>query len=85
MEFVCDRNRHLICVPYSITNLHHMAMCLKIKPCWFHGDHYDIPKRRISEIEAKCAIVDSRTIVRMIKEKFGGRSLEDWRNRGRRP
>lgn len=40
-----------------------MAEDLDIKRCWFHKDHYDIPKRRINEIESKCEMVSSREIV----------------------
>lgn len=40
--------RHLVCVPYSVENLHAMADALGIKRCWFHADasypHYDIPE-----------------------------------------
>ena len=68
MKYITDSKRHLICVPYSIENLHEMARVLDIKRCWFHKDHYDIPKRRIREIEAKCDIVSSRYIVQVIKE-----------------
>jgi Protein of unknown function (DUF4031) len=64
LEYLTDGKRHLICVPYSKENLHQMAEELGIKKCWFHGgNHYDIPKRRIAEIEAKCRMVDSREIV----------------------
>jgi len=35
----------------SIENLHLMAESLNIKRCWFHRDHYDIPKKRIIKIE----------------------------------
>ncbi|WP_413777116.1 DUF4031 domain-containing protein, partial [Streptococcus pneumoniae] len=52
--YYTDGKRHLVCLPYSKENLHKMALSLDIKKCWFHKDHYDIPKRRISEIEAKC-------------------------------
>jgi tetrahydromethanopterin S-methyltransferase subunit G len=45
-----------------------MAEDLGIKKCWFHKDHYDIPKRRIDEIEAKCEIVTSKEIVRIIND-----------------
>jgi Protein of unknown function (DUF4031) len=62
MKFLCDRYRHLVCSPYSIENLHKMADELKIKRCWFHKDHYDIPKRRIVEIHAKCRVVSSTDI-----------------------
>jgi len=44
-----------------------MALELNIKRCWFHKDHYDIPKLRIAEISSKCVIVSSKDIVRIIK------------------
>ena len=52
-----------MCVPYSIENLHKMADELGIDRCWFHKDHYDIPKKRIDEIKSKCTIVSSKEIV----------------------
>ena len=67
MIYLTDKKRHLICVPYSIENLHRMAEDLSIDRCWFHRDHYDIPKRRVEEIEAKCTIVSSREIVKIIR------------------
>ena len=67
MKYFTDRKRHLVCIPYSIENLHKMAEELGIKRCWFHKDHYDIPIRRIAEIEAKCSIVSSKEIVLIIK------------------
>lgn len=67
LKFYCDKHRHLVCVPYSIENLHLMAQELGIKRCWFHKDHYDIPKRRVAEIEAKCVVVSSREILKIIK------------------
>lgn len=65
--YYCDVKRHLVCVPYSIENLHKMAESLGIKKCWFHKDHYDIPIRRIKEITDKCELVTDREIV-MIKQ-----------------
>ena len=65
LKFFADQQRHLICTPYSIENLHRMAEELGLKKCWFHSGygngaaaaparprlaHYDIPKRRIDEI-----------------------------------
>lgn len=67
MRYLTDGKRHLICEPYSIENLHKMAEALGIKRCWFHKDHYDIPKRRIAEIEAKCEVVSSKEIVRIVR------------------
>ena len=67
MKFYCDDRRHLVCVPYSIENLHEMAKLLNIKRCWFHRDHYDIPKRRIEEIKSLCQIVSTKEIINIIK------------------
>ena len=65
--YLTDRKRHLVCFPYSIENLHQMADALKIGRHWFHKNHYDIPKRRIDEIENQCTIVSSKEIVKLIK------------------
>lgn len=71
LTFYCDDARHLVCVPYSIDNLHEMARQLGIKRCWFHAGakyaHYDIPKRRIREISAQCTVVSSREILEIVK------------------
>lgn len=69
--YYCDSIRHLVCYPYSIEGLHKMAETLGIKRCWFHNSpnhaHYDIPKKRIAEITAKCMLVDGKTILSIIK------------------
>lgn len=67
MKYLTDGKRHLICVPYTIENLHKMADDLGIKKCWFHTDHYDIPKSRVNEITNLCEIVSSKEIVRIIR------------------
>ena len=70
MKFYCDNKRHLVCVPYSVENLHEMAHKLGIKKCWYHsGDkpHYDIPKRRLNEVTEQCEIVSTREIYNIIK------------------
>ncbi len=69
LKFYCDNSRHLVCVPYSVENLHKMAEELGLNKCWFHaGDkpHYDIPKKRVAEIQAKCTVVTSREILSII-------------------
>lgn len=72
LRYYCDGLRHLVCVPYSVENLHRMAEILGIKRCWFHPSkghpHYDIPKRRIDEIRKRCKVVPGRVILRIIKE-----------------
>jgi hypothetical protein len=72
LEYVCDNGRHLVCRPYSIANLHRMAAELGIKRCWYHPskdhEHYDIPKTRIAEIQAKCTVVSGREILAIMRE-----------------
>ncbi|MBT6113985.1 MAG: DUF4031 domain-containing protein [Candidatus Marinimicrobia bacterium] len=63
-----DEKRHLVCLPYSIENLHLMADILCISRNWFHKNHYDIPKRRIEEMKSKCEVVRPREIVGIIKD-----------------
>jgi signal recognition particle subunit SEC65 len=73
MIFLTDGARHLICDPYSIENLHEMAKQLGIKPCWFHRSkypHYDVPKRRIAEIEAKCTLISSKDLLKIIQNQL---------------
>lgn len=70
LQYISDGKRHLICVPYTIANLHRMARELAINPCWYHAGkkpHYDIPKMRQAEINAKCLIVTSQEIIKIIK------------------
>jgi hypothetical protein len=72
MKYLCDDSRHLICEPYSIENLHKMAEDLGIKKCWYHAGkfpHYDIPKKRIEEITAKCEVIDSKELLLKIKQE----------------
>jgi len=72
----CDTARHLVCVPYSVEALHRMAEELGIKRCWYHpstsGPHYDIPKRRIAEIEGKSVVVPTKTILAICQGKWAG-------------
>lgn len=68
MKYFCDNKRHLVCKPYSLKNLHLMAKELGIKECWFHKNHYDIPKLRIKEITEKCVVVSPKEIVNIIRE-----------------
>lgn len=69
MIYLTDRKRHLTCVPYNINNLHKMAKNLNINRCFFHKNHYDIPIKRIKQIEEKCSVITSKEIVKIIKHK----------------
>lgn len=66
----CDNKRHLVCIPYSIENLHKMADELGISRCWFHKNHYDIPINRIEEITLKCTLISPKDIIRIIKGNY---------------
>jgi Protein of unknown function (DUF4031) len=67
LRYLTDGRRHLVCLPYSIDNLHRMADELGISRSWFHRDHYDLPKRRQAELEKKCEMVSPREIVRIAR------------------
>ncbi len=70
LEYFCDINRHLVCKPFSVENLHKMGKNLNIKRCWYHpgeNPHYDIPKKRIKEITEKCNLISSIDILKIIK------------------
>lgn len=69
LTYLTDGERHLVCVPYSIANLHKMAKDLEIKKCWFHKDHYDVPLTRQKEIEEKCEKVSAKVIVEIVNRK----------------
>jgi hypothetical protein len=68
--YVTDGKRHLVCIPYSVENLHEMAADLGIGRHWFHKNHYDIPKKRIDEISSKCTFVSSKDIVKIIRGTY---------------
>lgn len=74
LTYYCDSARHLVCVPFSLRNLHQMAVELDIHRCWFHNSpsypHYDIPKRRIAEVKARCTVVRGRDILAIIKGTY---------------
>lgn len=47
-----------------------MADQLKINRCWFHANskypHYDIPKKMVDSVLARCTIVSTREILQII-------------------
>ncbi len=68
--YFTDGKRHLVCIPYSTENLHAMAADLGIGRHWFHKNHYDIPQKRMDEIESKCTIVSSKDVVKIIRGTY---------------
>ena len=74
MRYITDGKRHLICIPYSIKNLHLMARNLAIGKWWYHKGgkknnypHYDIPKKDQKAIESLCDIVSPKELLTIIK------------------
>jgi hypothetical protein len=65
-----DHLRHLVAWPYNTANLHAMAEALGIGRHFYstrpHG-HYDIPARRIEEIESRTVRVRPREIIKIIR------------------
>jgi hypothetical protein len=47
-----------------------MARDLGINICWFHKNHYDIPKSRIQDVMERCTVVSPKDIVRIIKGEY---------------
>ena len=73
LEYLCDDARHLICLPYTIENLHKMAEDLNIHKARYHAGrhpHYDIPKKRIAEITAKCRVISGKELLTIINTKI---------------
>jgi hypothetical protein len=70
VRILYDEQRHLIAVPYSRDNLHKAAEMLGIKRCWFHKDHYDVPKRMMSRMsETVAEKVSPREIAKIVRGK----------------
>ena len=73
--------RHLVCVPYSVENLHAMADDLGIKRCWYHSGashaHYDVPKRRMATIGLRASLVTPREILAICKGEWDGVGTPD--------
>lgn len=74
VRFYHDAMRHLVCVPFSVENLHTMARELGIRRCWFHASkdhpHYDVPKRRVATIDQRSTLVTPREIIAIMKGTF---------------
>lgn len=73
VRYYADQERHLVCCPYGVQELHAMAEDLEIHRCWYHAGasrpHYDIPKRRVEAIltDPRITVVSPRTILAICK------------------
>jgi hypothetical protein len=69
ITYVTDK-KHLICVPYSIENLHKMAEKFGIGKSLFKINHYSLSKFNESAIERiskKCRIISTSNIIEVIR------------------
>jgi len=64
---VYDEQRHLACFPYSKDMLHIIAEQLGIKKCWFHKDHYDIPKHKQALVEKVAEKIPPKMLCAVIR------------------
>jgi len=62
LKILYDKDGRLICLPYSLDNLHEMAGELGLKKCWFEKGNYLIPHFREEEIKRKGSEVESGII-----------------------
>lgn len=70
LRYLCDENRHLICLPFSLENMKEMLFQLELKrkglskiPC---KRFYRIPFDRLEEIMAQCEVVAAWEILEII-------------------
>ena len=70
MQYYSDKQRHVVCIPYSIPNLHAMAQALGIKRSWYHihpYPHYDIPKYLQQHVADHSFVVSPKRILEIVK------------------
>jgi hypothetical protein len=68
ISILYDDQRHIVCQPFSLDNLHKVAEYLEIKKHWFHAKpypHYDAPKKWKPPVV--CELVSPRRILEICK------------------
>jgi hypothetical protein len=73
LTYFYDEQSHLVCRPFSLSNLHAMAADLGIKRCWFHNGgggrfpHYDVPNKLQAHVAANAVLISPRETLDIIK------------------
>lgn len=68
-----DSQRHLVCEPYSVENLHRMADDLGVGRHWYHAGarypHYDVPLTQWERYAAdpRVNVVSPRVILEVVR------------------
>lgn len=74
LTYFYDKNRHLVCLPYNVENLHLMARRLGISRSWFHGSkdnrhpHYDVPVSMMGHVGNSAVLLTPKGVVRLCQE-----------------
>ena len=70
LTYLCDQNRHLICLPFTWENMQRMAAELQLKRKTLskvpNKRFYRIPFDRLLEIEYQCEVVPAWRILEII-------------------
>lgn len=77
-HYYADRQRHLVCEPYSRAALLAMADALGIGRHWLHGGrlaHVDIPQRAVQRVLAdpRVQVVTARQVLAIVKGATDGK------------
>ena len=74
LSYFVDAERHLVCLPYTVENLHLMARRLGISRAWFHRTrggrhaHYDVPVNMTAHVRESAILLTPRDIVMLCRE-----------------
>lgn len=72
LVYITDGVGNVICLPYSVENLHKMADDLGIKKTWYRDGHYKVPKEIAEDLEEKCDKVTTTTLFRTVRNVYAG-------------
>lgn len=70
--YITDGVGNVICLPYSVENLHKMADDLGIAKRWYRNGHYNVPKEIADGLEEKCDKVTTTTLFRTVRNVYAG-------------
>lgn len=73
LEYYCDNQGHLVCLPYTIDNLHQMANELGLDQSHFKSHpkhaHYLISDNQKDTIMPQCHLVSSKHIIYIVRSR----------------
>ncbi len=69
---IIDRHGWLVCVPYSLEELHKMAWDFGLGRDCFRSDHYHVPRSQMVRIKRHCYEVPARVTYLVAREELFG-------------